>query len=49
MEILDIVGELKAVESSNDEDEPSEEEDAAQINGDDSCLLDLLEGNRRWR
>ena len=32
--LLDIVGELKAVELSDDEDEPSEEE-TAQIDGDD--------------
>ena len=33
--ILDIVGELKAVELSDDEDEPSEEEETTQIDGDD--------------
>ena len=33
--ILDIVGELNAVELSDDEDEPSEEEETAQIDGDD--------------
>ena len=32
--ILDIVGELKAVKLSDDEDEPWEEEEEAQINGD---------------
>ena len=33
--ILDIVGELKAVERRDDEDGPSEEEKAASIGGDD--------------
>ncbi|CAN0104183.1 unnamed protein product [Sphacelaria rigidula] len=33
--ILDIVGELKAVKFSDDEDKPSEEEEAAPIDGDD--------------
>ena len=32
--ILDIVGEMKAVELSDDEDEPSEEEEKALIDGD---------------
>ena len=34
--ILDIVGELKAVELSDDEDDPSEEEETARIDGDDA-------------